>query len=141
MQTAMKQAREAIADIKAQPETTWLNTVERLTDITEKVGRIWGVVSHLNAVVDTAPLRAVYNELMPEVTMFFTEIGQDIALYERFKTIKNSPEFSQLSTAQQTKLTHDLREVVQSCLKKNKHNLQLYKLNPHNLRHNFHKIY
>lgn len=114
MQTAMKQAREAIADIKAQPETTWLNTVERLTDITEKVGRIWGVVSHLNAVVDTAPLRAVYNELMPEVTMFFTEIGQDIALYERFKTIKNSPEFSQLSTAQQTKLAHDLRDFVLS---------------------------
>lgn len=114
MQTAMKQAREAIADIKTQPEITWLNTVERLTDITEKVGRIWGVVSHLNAVVDTAPLRAVYNELMPEVTIFFTEIGQDIALYERFKTIKNSPEFSQLSTAQQTKLAHDLRDFVLS---------------------------
>lgn len=114
MQTAMSQARDAIAAIKAQPETTWLNTVERLTDITERVSRIWGVVSHLNSVVDTAPLRAVYNELMPEVSLFFTEIGQDIALYERFKTIKSAPEFAQLSPAQQTKLAHDLRDFVLS---------------------------
>ncbi|WP_038321524.1 M3 family metallopeptidase [Kingella kingae] len=114
MQTAMSEAREQIAQIKTQPETTWLNTVETLTDITERVGRIWGVVAHLNSVVDTPELRAVYNELMPEVTVFFTEIGQDIELYERFKAIKNSPEFAKLDNAQQTKLAHDLRGFVLS---------------------------
>ena len=114
MQTAMSEAREQIAQIKTQPETTWLNTVETLTDITERVGRIWGVVAHLNSVVDTPELRAVYNELMPEVTVFFTEIGQDIELYERFKAIKNAPEFAKLDSAQQTKLAHDLRGFVLS---------------------------
>ncbi|MCG6503074.1 M3 family metallopeptidase [Kingella pumchi] len=114
MQSAIADARAAIAAVKAQPETTWLNTVERLTDATERVGRIWGVVSHLNAVADTLELRAVYNELMPEVTVFFTEIGQDIELYARFKAIKNSPEYAVLSPAQQTKLAHDLRDFVLS---------------------------
>ena len=114
MQSAIADARAAIAAVKAQPETTWLNTVERLTDATERVGRIWGVVSHLNAVADTPELRAVYNELMPEVTVFFTEIGQDIELYARFKAIKNSPEYAALSPAQQTKLAHDLRDFVLS---------------------------
>ena len=114
MQSAIADARAAIAAVKAQPETTWLNTVERLTDATERVGRIWGVVSHLNAVADTPELRAVYNELMPEVTVFFTEIGQDIELYARFKAIKNSPEYAVLSPAQQTKLAHDLRDFVLS---------------------------
>ena len=104
MQTAMEEARRAIADIKQQPQATWLNTVERLTDITERVGRIWGVVAHLNSVVDTPELRAEYNALMPEVTVFFTEIGQDIELYERFKAIKASPEFEKLDSARQTKL-------------------------------------
>ncbi|MDK4650285.1 M3 family metallopeptidase [Kingella kingae] len=114
MQTVMSEAREQIAQIKTQPETTWLNTVETLTDITERVGRIWGVVAHLNSVVDTPELRAVYNKLMPEVTVFFTEIGQDIELYERFKAIKNSPEFAKLDNAQQTKLAYDLRGFVLS---------------------------
>ncbi|MDO4640617.1 MAG: M3 family metallopeptidase [Neisseria sp.] len=114
MQKAMEEAKKAIAEIKAQSETTWLNTVERLTDITEKVGRIWGVVSHLNSVVDTPELRAEYNALMPEVTAFFTEIGQDIELYTRFKAIKASPEFDKLDAARKTKLEHDLRDFVLS---------------------------
>ena len=114
LQTAIAEAREQIAAIKAQTHTDWANTVEKLTDITERVGRIWSVVSHLNSVVDTLELRAVYNELMPEITIFFTEIGQDIELYNRFKIIKNSAEFNTLSQAQQTKLNHDLRDFVLS---------------------------
>ena len=114
LQTAIAEAREQIAAIKAQTYTDWANTVEKLTDITERVGRIWSVVSHLNSVVDTPELRAVYNELMPEITIFFTEIGQDIELYNRFKIIKNSAEFDTLSPAQQTKLNHDLRDFVLS---------------------------
>lgn len=114
METAMNEARAEIAAIKDQSDITWENTVERLTDITERVGRIWGVVAHLNSVADTPELRAVYNELMPEVTVFFTEIGQDIELYERFKAIKNSSEFAKLNAAQQTKLNHDLRDFVLS---------------------------
>jgi len=114
LQTAIAEAREQIAAIKAQTHTDWANTVEKLTDITERVGRIWSVVSHLNSVVDTPELRVVYNELMPEITIFFTEIGQDIELYNRFKIIKNSAEFDTLSQAQQTKLNHDLRDFVLS---------------------------
>ena len=114
LQTAIAEAREQIAAIKAQTHTDWANTVEKLTDITERVGRIWSVVSHLNSVVDTPELRAVYNQLMPEITIFFTEIGQDIELYNRFKIIKNSAEFNTLSQAQQTKLNHDLRDFVLS---------------------------
>lgn len=114
LQTAIAEAREQIAAIKAQTHTDWANTVEKLTNITERVGRIWSVVSHLNSVVDTPELRAVYNELMPEITIFFTEIGQDIELYNRFKIIKNSAEFDTLSPAQQTKLNHDLRDFVLS---------------------------
>ena len=114
LQTAIAEAREQIAAIKAQKHTDWANTVEKLTDITERVGRIWSVVSHLNSVVDTPELRTVYNELMPEITIFFTEIGQDIELYNRFKIIKNSAEFDTLSPAQQTKLNHDLRDFVLS---------------------------
>lgn len=114
LETAMAEARNGIAAIKSTPTATWQNTVEPLTDLTEKIGRIWSVVSHLNSVVDTPELRKIYNELMPEITVFFTEIGQDIELYERFKAIKNSPEFDRLDPARQTKLEHDLRDFVLS---------------------------
>ncbi len=114
LKDAMAEAKQAIEQVKQQEVVTWDNTVEALTDITETVGRMWGVVAHLNSVVDTPELRAVYNELMPEVTVFFTEISQDIVLYERFKAIKNSNEFATLTSAQQQKLNHDLRDFVLS---------------------------
>lgn len=114
LETVLAEARAAVAALKTGEEPTWLNTVEPLTDITERVGRIWGVVAHLNSVVDTPELREQYNALMPEVTAFFTEIGQDIELYGRFKAIKASPAFSRLDAAQQTKLEHDLRGFVLS---------------------------
>ena len=114
METAMAEARAELAKIKAEPNPTWQNTVEPLTSLTERVGRIWGVVSHLNSVADTPELRAEYNALMPEATEFFTEIGQDIELYNRFKAIKAAPEAAALSEAQKTKLEHDLRDFVLS---------------------------
>ena len=114
MTEAMQQAAAAITALKAEPDASWNNTVEALTSITERVGRIWSVVAHLNSVADTPELRAAYNALMPKVSEFFTAISQDIALYERFKSIKASAEYAQLSPAQQTKLNHDLRDFVLS---------------------------
>lgn len=114
MRKAIEEAQAALAALKQTQDISWVNTVAALTDITERVGRIWGVVSHLNSVVDRPALRAVYNELMAEVTAFFTAISQDMALYERFKAIKAAPEFARLSPAQQTKLNHDLRDFVLS---------------------------
>ena len=114
MTMAMQEAQTAIDAVKAETQPNWHNTVEALTDITERVGRIWGVVAHLNSVADTAELRAVYNELMPAVTDFFTAISQDIELYARFKNIKASDKYAHLTAAQKTKLDHDLRDFVLS---------------------------
>ncbi|QJQ52114.1 neurolysin/thimet oligopeptidase [Vitreoscilla sp. C1] len=126
MKQAMTEAQAAIEALKAQEAVTWDNTVTRLTDITETVGRIWGVVSHLNSVVDTPQLRTVYNELMPEVTQFFTAMSLDIQLYERFKTIAASEAFAQLTAAQQKKLNNDLRDFVLSGAELNAEDQQIF---------------
>lgn len=126
MKQAMSEAQAGIDALKAQEAVTWDNTVTRLTDITETVGRIWGVVSHLNSVVDTPQLRAVYNALMPEVTQFFTAMSLDIQLYERFKAIAASAEFAQLTAAQQKKLNNDLRDFVLSGAELNPEEQQIF---------------
>lgn len=111
---AMSTASRAIATLKTASPVDWNNTVEALTNITERVGRIWSVVAHLNSVADTPELRTAYNSMMPKVSEFFTAISQDIELYERFKTIKTSTEYAHLNQAQKTKLEHDLRDFVLS---------------------------
>ncbi len=111
---ALAQARTQLETIKNQPQASWQNTVEPLTDLTETVGRLWGVVGHLHSVVNTPELRAAYNEMLPVVTEFFTELAQDLVLFDRFESIKNSAEYDALTPAQQQKLKHDLRDFILS---------------------------
>ena len=63
-------------------------TLSRTLDVaTEKLGRAWGVVGHLNAVMDTPELRAAYNAALPKVTEFWTRLGSDERLYAKYKSI------------------------------------------------------
>lgn len=112
---ALANTKSVIKQIKSEPQATWANSITPLTDATEQVGRIWGVIGHLQSVVSTPELRDAYNEMLPEITQFFTEMGQDLELFERFKAIKNNPsEYTKLSQAQKQKLEHDLRDFVLS---------------------------
>jgi oligopeptidase A len=64
------------------------NAIARVLDVaTEKLGRAWGAVSHLNSVADTPELRAAYNEALPRVTEFWTRLGADERLYDKYKAV------------------------------------------------------
>ena len=65
----------------------WTAIAKVLDVTTEKLGRAWGMVGHLNSVADTPELRAAYNAEMPKVTAFWTELGSDEALYAKYKAI------------------------------------------------------
>ncbi len=65
----------------------WEAMAGSLDVATERLGRAWGAVSHLNAVADTPELRAAYNEALPRVTEFWTRLGADERLYAKYKAI------------------------------------------------------
>jgi oligopeptidase A len=81
-------ADSALATV-TQPEfpSVWNEIAKVLDTATEKLGRAWGVVSHLNSVADTPELRAAYNEALPKVTDFWTRLGADERLYAKYKAI------------------------------------------------------
>ena len=94
----------------ANTPCTWNALAEPLEDATESLGRSWSVISHLNSVADTPELRAAYGEMLPQVTAFFSSLSQNLALYDKFKVIQNSSEFSKLSTAQKKVIENALRD-------------------------------
>ena len=65
----------------------WIGISAVLDVATEKLGRAWGAVNHLNAVADTPELRAAYNAALPVVTEFYTRLGADERLYAKYKAI------------------------------------------------------
>ncbi|POZ60771.1 M3 family metallopeptidase [Chromobacterium alticapitis] len=104
-------ARAAIDAVVAASGDSWDAVVEPLTDATEKLGRAWGVVGHLNGVVgNTEGLREAYNAEIPRVSAFFTELGQNLDLFARFKAVAANPAFAAASAAQKKVIENDLRD-------------------------------
>ena len=66
---------------------SWSAIAQRLDVATERLGRAWGAVSHLNSVADTPELRAAYNAALPRVTEFWTRLGADERLYAKYKAM------------------------------------------------------
>ncbi len=92
----------------AQP--TWKNFVTPLDDAGEKLHRLWGAVSHLNAVMNSAELRDAYNANLPKVTEYSAEVGQNEKLFARFKALAGSDAFYALSKPQKKIIENDLRD-------------------------------
>ncbi|MBV8634299.1 MAG: M3 family metallopeptidase [Burkholderiaceae bacterium] len=109
--TLLEENRAAVARLEA-PETpaTWDGFVEPLEDATERLGRAWGVVSHLHSVTDTPELRAVYNENQPKLTEFWTELGQNLALFGKYKALHDSAEFTALTPARKRIVDNAIRD-------------------------------
>ncbi len=89
---------------------TWENFVLPLDDANEKMSRAWGQVSHLNAVMNSAELRDVYNENLPKITAYYAELGQNLALFAKYKAMRASKEYDGLSPARKKILEHELRD-------------------------------
>ena len=89
---------------------TWENFVDRLDDANEKMARSWGQVSHLNAVMNSTELREVYNENLPKITQYYAGLGQNLALFAKYKALRSSIEFNKLSQARKKIIENELRD-------------------------------
>jgi oligopeptidase A len=104
-------ARNVVRQLEAPSgNVSWDSFVVPLEEATERLGRAWGVVNHLNHVMDTPELRATYNENQPKVTEFWTELGQNEALFAKYKQLHASPEFVNLTPARKRIVENALRD-------------------------------
>ncbi|HLW04667.1 MAG TPA: M3 family metallopeptidase [Azoarcus sp.] len=89
---------------------TWDSFVAPLTQCGERLGRAWGIVGHLHSVFDVPEWRETYNALLPEISGFYAEIGQNLALFEKYRTLRESPEYATLSPVRQRILDNEVRD-------------------------------
>jgi oligopeptidase A len=95
---------------KSETAPSWNALAEPLEDATESLGRSWSVISHLNGVADTPEMRVAYGAMLPKVTAFYSSLSQNLALYEKFKALNQSPNFKHLSPDQQKVIDNSLRD-------------------------------
>ena len=89
---------------------TWKDFVAPLNDGIERLSRAWGIVGHLHSVNDTPDWREAYNALLPEVSRFYAELGQNLALFAQYKALRDSADYASLSAAQRRIIDNALRD-------------------------------
>ena len=102
-------AREALRKAEAAPPT-WRDFVAPMEDATERLSRAWGQVEHLHAVLDSPALREAYNAGLPKITQFWTELGQNQRLFDKYRELKASPEYAGLAPARRKLVENALRD-------------------------------
>lgn len=84
----LARASEALETVTAPSFPAQWQAISAVLDVaTEKLGTAWAAVNHLNSVADTPELRAAYNQALPKVTEFWTNLGADERLYAKYKAI------------------------------------------------------
>ena len=84
--------------------------VQQLDQLENAMSESWGVLSHLNAVMNNAQTREVYQALLPSLSEYYTQLGQHTALYQSYQQLHDSSQFSSLSAAEQSAIRLGLRD-------------------------------
>lgn len=112
IQDAIAQGQAFLQNLNQVPDqqAARLNTLEQLDTLENNMSEAWGVLSHLNAVMNNSQTREVYQALLPSLSAYYTELGQHTVLYQTFQQVHDASEYSDLSTAQQSAIRLALRD-------------------------------
>ncbi len=105
----LAEARAELERLLDNPPAGWA-LIQALETLADRINQAWSPVSHMNAVVNSDALRQAYNAVLPKLTQYYTEQGQNERLYDAYRQLADSEEFSQLDLSQQTLVNHALRD-------------------------------
>lgn len=97
-----------LADDSSLP--TWQNFIQPLEALDHHFEAVWGPVGHLDSVCYSDAWHQVYEACLAKITQYYTELGQNKALFERFTILANSDDYHQLSIAQKKVVDNALRD-------------------------------
>lgn len=87
-----------------------LATLEHVDTLENNMSESWGILSHLNAVMNNAETRDVYQALLPGLSEYYTQLGQHTALYQTYQYIYDASIYNELPAAQRSAIKLALRD-------------------------------
>lgn len=100
----------AIDDFLEEEIVDWHGLIKPLETLDDKIHRAWSPVRHLNAVLSSESLRKAYNDCLPIISDYSTQIGQNEKLYNAFLSIKESDSFDGLDSDQKRVIHNALQD-------------------------------
>lgn len=110
LDTALLNNRQELDALLAGGEPSWETLVEPLDEMSDRISRSWGPMSHLFGVWSTPEWRAAYNDGLPKVTEYGVEVSQNEALFRAYETLATSPAFARYSPTRRKVINDALRD-------------------------------
>ena len=112
IQHAIEQGQGFIGELQTVPESIQqqLQVLEQIDTLENNMSESWGVLSHLNAVMNNAETREVYQSLLPALSEYYTQLGQHTPLYQTYQHVFDASIFETLPPAQQSAIKLALRD-------------------------------
>lgn len=112
IENSIAAGQQFLKDLSETPDSVveQLKTLEQIDILENDMSEAWGVLSHLNAVMNNAETREVHQALLPSLSEYYTQLGQHTPLYQTYQHIHDAPIFSDLPAAQQSAIKLALRD-------------------------------
>ncbi|WP_415407683.1 M3 family metallopeptidase [Sulfurovum sp. CS9] len=107
----LDQQRTVINNITISNDTSYEKVLKPLQDLDEELGLFFTPLSHLNSVMNSEETQKAYEESLPLLSKFSSEIAQNEELFKKIEQIKATSEESK------TVVKHEVRDFVLSGVK------------------------
>jgi oligopeptidase A len=87
LEQVLAENRSRLAQLTAQPAPTFASLVIPVEELSYRLSRVWSPIGHLNAVANSTEMRAAYNECVPLLTEYASELGQNAALQSAYARV------------------------------------------------------
>ncbi|MDO4222922.1 MAG: M3 family metallopeptidase [Acinetobacter sp.] len=87
-----------------------LAILQRMDELERDLNGVWSILSHLNAVMSNEQTREIYQDVLPTLSVYYTQIGQHNVLFQVYQQLHDHADFAQLDLALQSSIRLALRD-------------------------------
>lgn len=112
IEQAIQQGQNFLNDLTEVPENPQAQqaVLDQVDTLENNMSESWGVLSHLNAVMNNAETRELYQSLLPALSEYYTQLGQHTVLYQTYQHVHDASQFNSLPAAHKSAIKLALRD-------------------------------
>ncbi len=109
LEKVLAENRARVGELTAQANPTFASLVAPVEELSYRLSRAWSPIAHLNAVANSPQMREAYNDCVPLLTEYSSELGQNAALQAAYLYVLKS-EADALDPPQRKVIENALRD-------------------------------
>jgi len=110
LDAVLANCRAVVASVSTVSQPAWDTVMQPLAEAHNSLGLFWSPISHLNSVMNNDELREAHKRCLPKLSAYYTELGQNLALYNTILELSRSDEYAQMSQERCQEIQHELRD-------------------------------